>query len=63
MEELFTRLEMIRLEISLMNDALDKEDIDIEKLPAKMKKICKRLSDLRDEYEVEDFLLFGNGKQ
>lgn len=62
LDDLFVKAEMLRLEISLLNDEMDKEEVDIEQVGGNLKKICERLSDIRNEYEVEEFLLLGSKK-
>ncbi len=43
---------------------IDNQELDIDQIDGNFRKFEKRVADLRNEFEVEDFLLFGaKGKE
>jgi hypothetical protein len=64
MEELFKKLEKLKSQKERFFQMIDNQELDIDQIDGNFRKFEKRVADLRNEFEVEDFLLFGaKGKE
>lgn len=57
MQELITKLENLKEQKERFFEMIDSRELDIDQIDGNFKKFEKRIANLRNELEVEDFLL------
>jgi len=64
MKELIEKLEKLKEQKVRFFEMIDNQELDIDQIDDNFRKFERRVANLRNEFEVEDFLLFGaKGKE